>query len=810
MGYKKGSNKSKHKNSRGRKKFSESRTHAPAGSANLSATATEPASYSGWFWSGIESVRETLASVIMENVGNALDTAVETGEQYALAAVKGTATTVGTTVTTGEQYALAAAKGTAAAVGTTVTTGKQYATTAAEYTAATVETTVTTAGQIGQYVAETLTEKVQSAGEFIEECADDLTRDTKRVTKKALGAVVNTGLSAVASTGLDTLPKKAFDAVASTGLGALPKKALGAVANTGLGTATKKVFDAVKNTDFATPLIQGLAASSAMGAAAATTMAPTPDYSNYDGPTLDPTAIFGGVQNFTETELLRANYSTKAGNTVTGIQGTTIGGLSFTLPTNGLCVNTRIGRNSVDINSVESLLKCIDLTEIRSGGQDPAMVSTTPQFYGTSGGALSTNFLGQAGCRDEIISYDINDAQRIYTFGQNTIALAPIVSVNNTAVIEAARQGREAEILFNKLLFDLGLLPPPDCTSGCIVAPDGQSLVNCPFTGTGCKVAIVNGDHRLVNCIEVLYIAEGCKINSNGVLSECINEAGDADGCIIGPAIVLRCGVFNAQQPPILEPNLRDCSLPTQPPSSLPESIRSCPVASDDRGVGCDVGYTNDNVELTNCREENNFRLVQGCNVDLDSEARKLINCPNGFPLPNTCSLKPTQATTSSSDRALGLDCLAPDDDKSIGCDVDTNGGGAAITNCRDGNFAFMEGCDIDLNTKKLTSCFREYMNGCNVGPTEAVASSTARSLGATCRADDDRGTGCDLDFSNGGSELTNCREGNFQLVEECTIDSSTNELTSCTHEYMDGCTIGSTEAVCVFYSSLSWRYLPS
>ena len=94
-------------------------------------------------------------------------------------------------------------------------------------------------------------------------------------------------------------------------MGALPKKALGAVANTGLGTATKKVFDAVKNTDFATPLIQGLAASSAMGAAAATTMAPTPDYSNYDGPTLDPTAIFGGVQNFTETELLRANILQK-------------------------------------------------------------------------------------------------------------------------------------------------------------------------------------------------------------------------------------------------------------------------------------------------------------------------------------------------------------------------------------------------------------------------------------------------------------------------------------------------------------------
>ena len=43
MGSKKGSNNGKHKINRGRKKFSESRTHAPAGSANLSATATEPA-----------------------------------------------------------------------------------------------------------------------------------------------------------------------------------------------------------------------------------------------------------------------------------------------------------------------------------------------------------------------------------------------------------------------------------------------------------------------------------------------------------------------------------------------------------------------------------------------------------------------------------------------------------------------------------------------------------------------------------------------------------------------------------------------
>ena len=68
------------------------------------------------------------------------------------------------------------------------------------------------------------------------------------------------------------------------------------------------------------------------------------------------------------------------------------------------------------------------------------MVSTTPHFMVPPAGHLAP-FLGASGCRDEIISYDINDAQRIYTFGQNTIALAPIVSVNNTALIEAARQG---------------------------------------------------------------------------------------------------------------------------------------------------------------------------------------------------------------------------------------------------------------------------------------------------------------------------------------------------------------------------------
>ena len=72
--------------------------------------------------------------------------------------------------------------------------------------------------------------------------------------------------------------------------------------------------------------------------------------------------------------------------------------------------------------------------------------------------------------------------------------------------------------------------------------------------------------------------------------------------------------------------------------------------------------------------------------------------------------------------------------------------------------------------------------------------SSTARSLGATCQADNDRGTGCDLEFRNGGSQLTNCRAGNFQLVEDCTIDTNTDTLTTCS--IMDGCTIGSTEAV--------------
>ena len=106
--------------------------------------------------------------------------------------------------------------------------------------------------------------------------------------------------------------------------------------------------------------------------------------------------------------------------------------------------------------------------------------------------------------------------------------------------------------------------------------------------------------------------------------------------------------------------------------------------------------------------------------------------------------------------------------------------------------FALVEDCTIDPNTNELADCRREYFNGCAVRPTEAVESSTARSLKLVCpETTDSRSIGCDIDLSNGGSKLTNCGNGSYVLAEDCRIDPTTGKLRDCpTYDLAEDCTI--------------------